>query len=424
MPNYHSTNQFSVYQLNGLPEYNIRKSYSGGAVDVYIPQNKNNETLYLYDVNSLYPSVMLNKPMPTGQPVAFLGDIRQVDPNAFGFFYCKITSPEYLEHPILQRSIKTSDGVRTVAGLGSWQGWIFSGEMDNAIRMKLGYSFEIIKGYQFERGNIFKDYVQKMYNLRLEYEKGTPMNLIAKLLMNSLYGKFGMKPESTIIEMFDTSNENEFALFNEMLEKYGMTIQDFIKIDNHYLTVRKSLNNFSYSENDDIYHGLEVNIAIASAITGGGRMWMSAIFKNNPNFNLYYSDTDSGVTDAPLPEYLVGGELGQLKLEHTISRAVFLAPKVYGLLTTDGTEIIKVKGIVNELLADIHFQDLQDLLFKDSSKEFSQEKWFKKVLEGDITVNEVAYTLKSTSNKRRSIYIENIFSNTKPYNYNEINNNN
>ena len=422
MPNYHSTNQFSVYQLNGLPEYNIRKSYSGGAVDVYIPQNKDNEILYYYDVNSLYPSVMLNKPMPIGQPVAFLGDIRQVDPNAFGFFYCKITSPEYLEHPILQRSIKTSDGVRTVAGLGSWQGWIFSGEMDNA--MKLGYSFEIIKGYQFERGNIFKDYVQKMYNLRLEYEKGTPMNLIAKLLMNSLYGKFGMKPESTIIEMFDTSNENEFALFNEMLEKYGMTIQDFIKIDNHYLTVRKSLNNFSYSENDDIYHGLDINIAIASAITGGGRMWMSAIFKNNPNFNLYYSDTDSGVTDAPLPEYLVGGELGQLKLEHNISKAVFLAPKVYGLLTTDGTEIIKVKGIVNELLADIHFQDLQDLLFKDSSKEFSQEKWFKKVLEGDITVNEVAYTLKSTSNKRRSIYIENIFSNTKPYNYNEINNNN
>lgn len=46
------------------------------------------------------------------------------------------------EHPILQRRIKTPNGLRTVAGLGSWSGWIYSAEMDNAI--KLGYHFEII----------------------------------------------------------------------------------------------------------------------------------------------------------------------------------------------------------------------------------------------------------------------------------------
>jgi hypothetical protein len=129
----------SVYQLHGLPEYNVRKSYTGGAVDVYIPTNKNNETLYSYDVNSLYPSSMLNNPMPVGQPVAFVGDIRKIDPNAFGFFYCKIISPEYLEHPILQRRIKVRGGLRTIAGLGTWHGWIFSEEMDNA--MKYGYHF-------------------------------------------------------------------------------------------------------------------------------------------------------------------------------------------------------------------------------------------------------------------------------------------
>jgi hypothetical protein len=31
-----------------------------------------------------------------------------------------------------------------------------------------------------------------MYLLRLTYDKSNPMNLIAKLLMNSLYGRFGM----------------------------------------------------------------------------------------------------------------------------------------------------------------------------------------------------------------------------------------
>ena len=38
------------------------------------------------DVNSLYPSVMLKNPMPIGKPREFYGDIRKVDPNAFGFF--------------------------------------------------------------------------------------------------------------------------------------------------------------------------------------------------------------------------------------------------------------------------------------------------------------------------------------------------
>ena len=381
----------TIYQLLGRVEKDIRQSYTGGAVDVYIPHNMVSTDslfsklkavfikLYYYDVNSLYPFIMGNTKMPVGKPIAFEGDIRAIDPKAYGFFYCKITSPDYLDHPILQRRIKTENGIRTVAGLGSWHGWIFSTEMDNA--MKFGYNFEILKGYQFKKGLIFKDYVEKMYNLRLQYDKGTAMNLIAKLLMNSLYGKFGMKLENTIIEMFDISNEAKFTSFNEMLDVYGLSIQDFIKIDNHYVTVRKSLNNFSYSEDFDMYHGLDINIAIASAITAGARMWMSTL-KNNPNFNLYYSDTDSAVTDQPLPSFLVGNNLGQFKLEHTIERAVFLAPKVYALITENGTEIIKVKGIIHDILKDIHIKDFESLLFMDSSKEFTQEKWFKKVIEG------------------------------------------
>lgn len=49
-------------------------------------------------------------------------------------------------------------------------------------------------------------------------------------------------------------------------------------------------------------------------------------FKNNPNFRLYYSDTDSIIIDTALPDYLVGTKLGQVKLEHVINRAIFLAP--------------------------------------------------------------------------------------------------
>lgn len=103
-----------------------------GLLIVYIPHNKidhdfgetmRNQLLY-YDVNSLYPKIMRDTLMPIGKPIAFVrrqGDITSYEPNVFGFFYCKIKSPTYLKHPILQRRIKTSEGVRTIAGLGSGQ---------------------------------------------------------------------------------------------------------------------------------------------------------------------------------------------------------------------------------------------------------------------------------------------------------------
>jgi hypothetical protein len=357
---------------------------------------------------------MANMEMPIGIPTAFEGDIRQVEPNAYGFFYCKITSPNNLQHPILQRRIKTESGLRTVAGLGSWTGWIFSSEMDNAIRF--GYTFEILNGYQFNKGNLFKEYVNKMYNLRLSYRKGTPMNLIAKLLMNSLYGKFGMKFDTTEICMYDTSTDEGKADFIKWLEIYEESVLDYIKIDNTYFIIRNSRLTIKYDEKLDMYHGQDINIAVASAITAYARVHMS-VFKNNPEFNLYYSDTDSIVIDSPLPSKYIGSALGQVKLEHTINKAVFLAPKVYGLVDVDGNEIIKIKGISHNLASEFNISNLEQLLIKDSTKEFTQEKWFKKVIEGEITVADMVYTLKVTSNKREAIYVDGIFHNTVPYNY-------
>jgi DNA polymerase type B, organellar and viral len=55
----------TIFQINGPIEKEIRHSYTGGAVDVYIPHNlelgqsslftSNTDKLFYYDVNSLYP---------------------------------------------------------------------------------------------------------------------------------------------------------------------------------------------------------------------------------------------------------------------------------------------------------------------------------------------------------------------------------
>jgi len=62
-----------------------------------------------------------------------------------------------------------------------------------------GYSFEIIEGYHYPKSaNIFKTYVETLYSLRKTYHKSDSRNYVCKLLLNSLYGRFGMSP--TIME--------------------------------------------------------------------------------------------------------------------------------------------------------------------------------------------------------------------------------
>lgn len=70
--------------------------------------------------------------------------------------------------------------------------------------------------------------------------------------------------------------------------------------------------------------------------------------KFNPDFNLYYSD--SIYIDKPLPDDLVSEKiLGEMKLENIITKAIFLAPKIYCLETEDGNKSYKVKGLSHDI---------------------------------------------------------------------------
>jgi hypothetical protein len=115
----HFLRKDEIPQLSGKISKDIRQSYTGGAVDMYIPRPHKGVKIYCYDVNSLYPFVMKEFDMPIGKPIFFKGDIRSIEPNAFGFFYCEIIAPDNLEHPILQTHVKVNKGIRTIAPLGT-----------------------------------------------------------------------------------------------------------------------------------------------------------------------------------------------------------------------------------------------------------------------------------------------------------------
>ena len=258
----------------------------------------------------------------------------------------------------------------------------------------------VIWGYIFERKNIFKDYVDLLHNLRNTYSRSDPMNFIAKILMNSLYGRFGMVDSFPTIEML---TEKEFNKFVD--ESNDDEIIKFVKLDNKTMVIHRNPQADVNTMLDGNKESHNVSICIASAITAYARIHMSQ-FKNNPDFNLYYSDTDSAYLDKPLSPHLVDAKtLGKMKLENIIDKAIFLAPKVYYLETIDNKVIYKVKGLSHDV--ELTRNEFENLLFKQSTLEKFKTKWRKILNEGHIEVLDQMYTIKVTENKRKLIFNEN-----------------
>ena len=274
---------------------------------------------------------------------------------------------------------------------------IHSSEYFNAIK---DYNITISQGYFFNKEDIFSKFVDDLYNLRLKYPKGDPMNYTCKLIMNSLYGRFGMKPITSQQEFVDKEK------FLELSQEH--TINDFIDLDESGLFV-------SYEDPKLKGRRANVNVAVASAVTAYARVYMSK-FKNQ-DYRVYYSDTDSLYVDERLSEDLIGDKIGQFKLEAIFKDIVFLGPKIYAGITSNGEYICKVKGYKNPNL--IPYADFKKLLKSNSQLELHHDKWFRSLSESRIVIKDQLYNLTSTENKREFIRDDNgIIIDTIAFNFN------
>ena len=375
--------------------HDIKQAYTGGHTDVYQAYGEN---LKIYDVNSLYPSAMRNFNMPIGPINFFEGDLKYCyDHEKFGYFFVEVISPKYMERPLLQVRIKTKEGLRSIAPLGNWKMWINSEEMNELT--KYGYNFNIIKGYLFKKANIFKDFIDSLYEIKKSSKKNDPMYLISKLLMNSLYGRFGMDinlPRNSIM-----NNET----ITEFINNKTLEIEDILDLENgKSIVVYKNTKN---KNDNDISTESQVNISIAAAITAYSRIIMSKYLGDN-TIKIWMTDTDSIVTDAILP---TSNELGDWKLEKECKEMTFIAPKVYGGISNTGEEFTKVKGFVNNL----PYAELKSLLNENTILELSHNKTYKNIVDSNIELKNQIYTLQITSSKRRIVFENGIFKFTKPY---------
>ena len=189
----------------------IRESYKGGFT--YLSPKYAGMKLgagMTLDINSMYPSMMYNQPMPIDYPKLFSGEY-EFDPEyplyvimfscSFDLKKGKIPSIQ-LKRNIMFRAneyIESTNGEVVDLCLTSVDYELFREQYNvQNLDFKGGYKFKSATG-------LFKSYIDKFMQMKIESKKAgnKAQTLIAKLFLNSLYGRFGLNPNTgTKIPLF------------------------------------------------------------------------------------------------------------------------------------------------------------------------------------------------------------------------------
>lgn len=302
-------------------EYFRKNYYKGGRVEVYKCYGKN---LFYYDVNSLYPYVMLEK-MPVGTPIK----TKKYQNGKIGFY--KIQLMENYDSLISILCKKTKTGNYYINGKKGEIFYLTSIELDE---LKKDVKVKVLDGYYFDRKEeIFTQYVNYYYEIKKK-AKDESERYISKLMLNSLYGKFGQRLNGQNIEMANDKNSDSIVYD----EENGLLLVD----------VKRKLK----------FRG----VYIAAWITALARMKHYSLMKKIGFNHVYYCDTDSIITDKKMK---INEKIGGLKLEAEIKEGVFLMPKVYGYIDKNKNENIHAKGFSNKAFT---YRELKDLLFGKKEK--------------------------------------------------------
>ena len=180
----------------------IRKSYRGGFTYLN-PYYKNKEVGkgYVLDINSLYPSCMAFESLPYGQPMFFEGKY-EYDPLYKLYVQMISCCFEIKEGMIPTIQIKNDMSFIPNEYLESSGGDIVVLVLTN-IDLELFlkhydvYDITYHGGWKFKAVNgLFTEYIDYWTNKKIESkkDKNSSMYRISKLMLNSLYGRFGLSP--------------------------------------------------------------------------------------------------------------------------------------------------------------------------------------------------------------------------------------
>lgn len=313
--------------LDSEVDADIRRAYRGGYTYTNkIFQAKDVGEGLVYDVNSMYPSVMYDEYLPFGIPVFFDGKY------------------EYDEHyPLFIQKIKADlslkdDHIPTIQCKMNmyFNGTEYIEETNGMLTMYVtNVDLEIIKeqynildiqyinGYKFKAvKGLFCSYIDKYMEMK-KNNTGAKRQL-AKLMLNNLYGKFASNPKT--LQKIPYLNED-----NEV----------------EYKTI-------SAKDKEPVY--TPVGIFITSYARARIQRTAQSIFKR-----FCYCDTDSiHIVGKDIPNIDIDDkELGKWGLESTFVRARFLRAKTYIEEYPDGTINVKCAGMPDKLKELCNFDNFK-----------------------------------------------------------------
>lgn len=303
----------------------FRKAYKGGFTMVN-PHYQNKELSGIsFDVNSLYPSVMYGNmgSLPYGIPKIFKGKYK---PNDKYPLYIQKISCSFKIKPNMIPTIQLkgnlafipTDYIKDSKGIVD----LTLTNVDLELLFKhydVDY-IEYLGGYMFKGAdNIFRGYIDYWADIKAKSTGGARQ--LAKLMLNSLYGKFATNPKK----------QNKIPIMTDG-------------------EVKLELQEPTYDE--------PVYTALGAFITARARAY--TITNSQALYEHWvYSDTDSmyltGITEEEASKYIDihPTKLGAWKLEHHFIRGKWLRPKTYILKSVEDGLSIACAGMPDNIKADI-----------------------------------------------------------------------
>ena len=216
-------------KLDKLDDEYFRKSYKGGYT--YASPRYQNRPLNLlgstYDVNSLYPSVMKTALLPYDYPIKFIGEYKPS--TLYPLFIQKIRCKFKLKRgfiPIIQihgnsRFLKDRDYLKD-SGAERVELTLTNVDLEMVKKHYTLTRVEYIDGYMFKgKIGLFDEYIDYWMNVKLQAEKDGNKGLrqIAKLMLNSLYGRFAQSSVNDLKIPQLEDGINKLKSKNDILEE-------------------------------------------------------------------------------------------------------------------------------------------------------------------------------------------------------------
>lgn len=302
-----------------------RLAYHGGRTECFRLGKFEGEDYYKLDVNSMYPYVMKNEVYPT--KMIFHGYSCSVDKLA-----------ELLQDRLIiaQVTISTCDNYypiktdsKLIFGIGTFITTLCTPELKLAIDSNV-----IIRVHEYcvyESAPIFENYVKFFWRKRCEAIESNNQifNYFFKLMLNSLYGKFGQR--ACEMKVVGKCEPNEFR------------VENCINADSHERFELIYFCGLIYRR-EFIGESYDSFVAIAAHVTSYARIKLLELMLKTRFDNIMYCDTDSLFINRTgldnLKSVIEPKTLGMLKIEDQTNCFVIHNCKDYSF-----GDSIKIKGI-------------------------------------------------------------------------------